>query len=257
MVTGAGRGIGRAIALRLAQEGVRVVVNDLDTEVAQGVVDEVVAGGGEAVAAGGSVAASDACDAMVGAAQDAFGGLDIVVNNAGLTRDKMLHRMADEDWDLVVNVSLRGTFKVCRAAARLLRAGKGEQPAHHRKVVNMASVNGLYGIAGNTNYSAAKAGVIGLTKALAREWASQRINVNAVAPGFIEGTRLTAPREEGDPLGIPGDTLAAIRAQMPLGRGGTPDDVAGVTAFLCCSDADWMTGQVLELSGGLEQIRLV
>jgi 3-oxoacyl-[acyl-carrier protein] reductase len=193
---------------------------------------------------------------MVDAAQDALGGLDVVVNNAGLTRDAMAHRMTDEQWSLVIDVSLRGTFAVCRAAARVLRVPKGTVPDHHRKVVNLASINGLYGIAGNVNYSAAKAGVIGLTKALAREWAPQRINVNAVAPGFIEGTRLTSARDGSTELGIPADVLEGIRAQMPLGRAGTPEDVAGVVAFLASSDADWLTGQVLELSGGREMISL-
>lgn len=248
LVTGAGRGIGRAVALRLAEEGARVVVNDLDEAAAKAVADEV-----DGVAVGGSVAVAAEAEQAVAAAEAAFGGLDIVVNNAGITRDKMLHKMSDADWDLVLDVSLRGCFNVCRAAHRLLRG----QQEHHRKVVNMASINGLYGIAANANYSAAKAGVIGLTKSLAREWARDRINVNAIAPGFIEGTRLTAARGEGDALGIPPDTLDAIRGQMPLGRAGTPEDVAGLCAFLASADADWLTGQVVELSGGLEMIRLV
>lgn len=248
LVTGAGRGIGRAVALRLAEEGARVVVNDLDEAEAKSVAGEI-----DGVAVGGSVAVRADAEQAVAAAEAAFGGLDIVVNNAGTTRDRMLHKMSDEDWDLVLDVSLRGCFNVCRAAHRLLRG----QSDHHRKVVNMASINGLYGIAGNANYSAAKAGVIGLTKSLAREWARDRVNVNAVAPGFIEGTRLTAARGADDALGIPPATLEAIRAQMPLGRAGTPEDVAGLCAFLASADADWLTGQVVELSGGLETIRLV
>ena len=255
LVTGAGAGIGRAIAHRLADDGARVVVNDLDADAAASVVDEL--GEHRATAAIGSVADPNVAAALVDGAEMVFGGLDIVVNNAGVTRDRMLHHMSDEDWDLVLDVSLRGAFNVCRAAARLLRVPKGQEPDRHRKVVNLTSINGLYGIAANANYSAAKAGVIGLTKSLAREWAPQRINVNAVAPGFIEGTRLTSPREEGDPLGIPAEVLDSIRAQMPLGRAGTPDDVAGVVAFLASSDTDWMTGQVLELSGGLEMVRLI
>jgi 3-oxoacyl-[acyl-carrier protein] reductase len=255
IVTGAGAGIGRAIAHRLADEGCTIVVNDLDEEAAARVVEEL--GQDRATPAAGSVAEPSVAEALVDAAERSFGRLDIVVNNAGVTRDRMLHRMSDEDWDLVLDVSLRGTFNVCRAAARLLRPAKGTQPDRHRKIVNMASINGLYGIAANANYSAAKAGVIGLTKSLAREWAPHRVNVNAVAPGFIEGTRLTSPREEGDPLGIPPEVLDDIRAQMPLGRAGTPEDVAGIVAFLASTDADWMTGQVLELSGGLEMVRLI
>jgi 3-oxoacyl-[acyl-carrier protein] reductase len=257
LVTGAGRGIGRAIALRLATEGARVAVNDLDAEVANTVVDDIAAAGGSAVTVLGSVALAADAGRIVDGAAEQLGGLDIVVNNAGVTRDSMIHRMSDEDWDLVVDVSLRGTFNVCRAAAAHLRRGKGEEIPYHRKVVNMASINGLYGIAGNANYSAAKGGVIALTKSLSREWAPQRINVNAIAPGFIEGTRLTAAREEGDALGIPEEVLDRIRAQMPLGRAGTPDDVAGLVAFLASRDADWLTGQVIELSGGREMVELI
>lgn len=257
LVTGAGRGIGRAIALRLAAEGAAVAINDLDGDVAKEVVAAIEQAGGSGAPVTGSVADEADADAMVATAVEALGGLDIVVNNAGVTRDRMLHRMSDEDWDLVVDVSLKGTFHVCRAAAAHLRTSADSPADHHRKVVNLASVNGLYGIAANANYSAAKGGVIALTKALAREWAPQRINVNAVAPGFIEGTRLTSARSEGDALGIPAEVLDRIRAQMPLGRAGTPDDVAGVVAFLASVDADWMTGQVLELSGGREQIELI
>lgn len=257
IVTGAGRGIGRAVAVRLAEEGCNVVVNDLDGDVAQDTVRDITAADGQAVSVTGSVAEPADADTVVTAAEENFGGLDMLVNNAGLTRDAMLHRMSDEAWKMVMEVSLGGAFVMSRAAARLLRTPRGSQSSHHRKVVNLSSINGLYGIAGNANYSAAKAGVIGLTKSLAREWAPQRINVNAIAPGFIEGTRLTAVREEGDDLGIPADVVDDIRKQMPLGRTGTPDDVAGVAAFLLSSDADWLTGQVVELSGGREMISLI
>ena len=219
---------------------------------------EAIAGsGGSAVAAAGSVTEAAATEAMVAAAEDAFGALDIVVNNAGLTADDWLHRMPDSTWDLVVDVCLQGTFNVCRSAARLLRAPKDVPAAHHRKVVNIASINGIYGTAGNTNYSAAKAGVIGLSKALAREWAAQRINVNVIAPGYIEGTRLTAVREEGDPFGIPADVIPGIIAQIPIGRPGTPSDVAALAAFLSSAESDYLTGQVIELHGGLEIIKVV
>ncbi|GIU93486.1 MAG: beta-ketoacyl-ACP reductase [Acidimicrobiia bacterium] len=204
LVTGAGRGIGRAIALRLAGEGAAVVVNDIDREAAEETVERLRAAGGRGVAAEGNVADVAACEAAVAAAEAHFGGLDILVNNAGLTADGWLHKMSDQTWALTYEVMLKGTFQMCRAAAHLLRVAKGVVPTHHRKVVNIASINGIYGVAGNTNYSAAKAGVIGLTKALAREWAPQQINVNAVAPGFIEGTRLTAVRGEGEVLGNPG-----------------------------------------------------
>jgi 3-oxoacyl-[acyl-carrier protein] reductase len=256
LVTGAGRGIGRAIALGLAAGGAHVVVQDLDEEVAKSVVDEVEASGGRAALAVGSVADSEVTDKMVEVAEKQFGGLDILVNNAGLTHDKMLHRMTDEDWDRVCDVVLRGTFNACRSASRLMRVGRGVVPEHHRKVVNIASINGIYGTAGNVNYSAAKAGVIGLTKALAREWGPQHINVNAIAPGYIEGTRLTAVRADGEMMGIPAGMTEGILRSIPIGRAGTPEDVAELASFLCSPQADYLTGQVIELHGGLEIIHL-
>ena len=165
----------------------------------------------------------------------------------------MLHRMTDDEWDLVLDVSLRGTFNVCRSASRLLRS---REAAHNRKVVNMASVNGIYGVAGQRQLLGGEGGVIGLTKALAREWARQRINVNAVAPGYIEGTRLTSARGEGEQLGIPGEVVEKIRALVPIGRPGTPEDVAASVAFLCAPDSDYITGQILEIHGGMEIVQL-
>lgn len=256
LVTGAGRGIGRAIALRLASGGARVVVQDRDEAVAAGVVDEIESAGGHAAAAGGSVAESRATDAMVEVAERRFGGLDLLVNNAGLTHDKTLHRMTDADWDAVVDVVLRGTFNACRSAARLMRVAYGVSAPYHRKVVNITSINGVYGVAGNANYSASKAGVIGLTKSLAREWGPQHINVNAVAPGFIEGTRLTRAREDGDTMGIPEDIIPRVVSNIPIGRAGTPDDVADLVAFLCGAHSDYLTGQIIELHGGLEIISI-
>ena len=257
VVTGAGRGIGRAIAHRLASEGAAVVVNDLDVDVAEAVAADLNGVGGGAVAAPGSIADDDVCVAVAAKTEEAFGRLDVLVNNAGLTADGWLHRMTDETWSLAIDVMLNGTFQMCRAAARMLRIPKGGRFTHNRKIVNIASINGIYGVAGNTNYSSAKAGVIGLTKSLAREWAHQRINVNAIAPGFIEGTRLTAVRAEGDPFGIPADTLAQIAKSIPIGRGGHPDDVAAAVAFLSSEDADYITGQVLEVHGGREIIEVV
>ena len=250
LVTGAGRGIGAAIAGRLVSEGASVLVNDVDVDAAA----EVAAGLGEhAAAIGGSVARPEDAEAMVAQVQERFGPLDILVNNAGLTRDGMLHRMTDEAWDTVLDVILRGAFNLCRAAAPMLR----RDTPYHRKVVNITSINGIYGTVANANYSSAKAGLIGLTKTLAREWGPRRVNVNAVAPGFIEGTRLTAVRDEETGLGIPPDVLDGIVAQIPVGRAGTGDDVAGLTAFLASSDADYLTGQVVELHGGLEIVRVV
>ncbi len=257
LVTGAGRSIGRAIATRLAAEGCKVVVNDLDEDVAIDTVDALIAAGGSAVVAAGSVANSADTDAMVNAAQEAFGGLDIVINNAGLTSDAWAHRMTDDTWNLVLDVCLGGTFNVCRSAARLLRSPKDAPATYHRKVVNMTSVNGIYGTAGNSNYSAAKAGVIGLTKALSREWAPQKVNVNAIAPGYIKGTRLSGPRDEESGFGIDADMIPMVEAQIPIGRPGVPEDIAALTAFLSSSESDFITGQIIEAHGGLEIIKVV
>ena len=244
LVTGAGQGIGRSIALRLATEGASVVINDILPEACADAVDAVIAIGAQATAAPGSVTDPNATDGVVAAAKEAYGTLDILVNNAGITRDQPIHRMTDDDWRLVQEVALWGSFYMCRSASRLLRGGREAPPDHHRKVVNMSSSVGIYGAAGTVNYSAAKAGVIGLTKALAREWARYRVNVNAVAPGLIAGTQMAAAK--------PPELIARVEAQVPLGRAGTPEDVAAAVAFLASSDSDYITGQVLELHGGLE-----
>jgi 3-oxoacyl-[acyl-carrier protein] reductase len=241
LVTGAGSGIGRGIAHRLAAAGAAVAVNDAVPEAAEAVVAEIEAGGGRAAAAPGSVAGAGSAAAIVAAAEEALGPLDILVNNAGVTRDGWVHRMGDDEWRLVEDVVLFGTFCMCRAAAPALR--RRDAP-HHRKVVNIASAAGVYGYAGTVNYSAAKAGVIGLTKALAREWAGLRVNVNAIAPGLIVNTRITE--------GKPPELMAKIEAAIPLGRPGEPADVAALVQFLASSDADYVTGQVVELHGGLE-----
>jgi 3-oxoacyl-[acyl-carrier protein] reductase len=225
LVTGAAGGIGRAIVARLAAEGAVVVANDL--------VEADVEGAASFVR--GSV--SEDAAAIVGGVGDR---LDILVNNAGVVRDAPIHRMSDDDWRLVHDVGLYGAFAMSRAAAALLR----EPADHHRKVVNMASNVALHGAPGTTNYAAAKAGLIGFTRSLAREWARRRVNVNAVAPGLIGGTAMTSAK--------PAELIERVAAQIPLGRAGTPEDVAAAVAFLASSDSDFMTGQVLELSGGLE-----
>jgi 3-oxoacyl-[acyl-carrier protein] reductase len=243
LVTGAGSGIGRAIALELAARGAALVVNDLAADSAERVVVEIgERGATRAVAAVGSVGSASETDEVVAAAEAAFGGLDILVNNAGLTQDAWIHRMTDAQWDSVADVVLRGSFFMCRSAARLLRPAA----PHHRKVINIASIAGVYGAAGTANYSAAKAGVIGLTKSLAREWAPARINVNAVAPGLVTNTRLADAMPEG--------LLDRMVDLTPIGRAGVPEDVAAAVAFLASSDADFITGQVIELHGGLELI---
>jgi 3-oxoacyl-[acyl-carrier protein] reductase len=257
LVTGAGRGIGAAIATRLAADGAAVVINDVDRVPADEVRSAITAAGGEAVVAVGDVAAAGGADRLVADVLDAYGTLDVLVNNAGITRDAMVHRMTDDQWDAVLGVNLTGAFRLCRAAYPVLRGDRDAPPTHHRKVVNIASINGIYGTVANANYSAAKAGLIGLTKTLAREWGRARINVNAVAPGYIAGTRLTAARGEDDVSGIPPAIIDRIEASIPIGRGGTPADVAGCVAFLAGPDSDYLTGQVIELHGGLEFIQVV
>jgi 3-oxoacyl-[acyl-carrier protein] reductase len=205
LVTGAGGGIGLAIATRLAADGARVIVNDRDTEACSRAAAAL-----DGVPAPGDVTSPDDMAAVVALTDR----LDSVVNNAGVTRDAPIHRMTDSDWNLVHDVALKGAFNVLRAAAPLLRA-----PAeHHRKVVNVSSAVALYGAPGAANYCAAKAGLIGLTKALSREWARYRVNVNAVAPGLIAGTGLT--------LAKPQDLIERVAENIPLGRAGTPEDVA-------------------------------
>jgi 3-oxoacyl-[acyl-carrier protein] reductase len=231
LVTGAASGIGYAIAGRLVAEGASVLVNDRDPDACARAAAEL----------GGVPAVADVTDpAAVDAAVALTDRLDIVVNNAGVTRDAPIHRMTDEDWRIVHDVALRGAFNVSRSAARLLRA----EADHHRKLINITSGVAIYGAPGAANYCAAKAGLIGLTKALSREWARHRINVNAVAPGLISGTGLTEAK--------PQDLIARVAANIPLGRAGTPEDVAATVAYLASSDSDYMTGQVLELHGGAE-----
>lgn len=256
IVTGAGRGIGAAIASRLAADGAAVVVNDIDQAPADEVVQSLIGRGDRATTVVADVSIPGGADDLVATAVEQYGRLDVVVNNAGITRDAMVHRMTDEQWSSVLDVNLTGVFRLCRAALPALRQ-RDEGDTAHRKVVNITSINGIYGTVANANYSAAKAGLIGLTKTLAREWGRHRINVNAAAPGYIAGTRLTAPRGDGDVSGIPPDVIERIERTIPIGRGGTPDDVAACVSFLADADSDYITGQVIELHGGLEFIQVV
>jgi len=237
LVTGGSRGIGREVCLRLASEGVAVAVNYNTGEAEAGeVVAAAQAQGVQAVALKGSVASAAEADALVDGAVKALGGLDILVNNAGITRDNLLMRMSEEDWDAVLDTNLKGAFLCTKAAVRtMLRQRSG-------RIVNMSSVVALTGNAGQANYTAAKAGLIGFTKTIAREVASRGITVNAIAPGFI-ATRMV------DALGD--DLKGRILERIPLARFGSTADVAACVAFLASDDASYITGQVLSVDGGL------
>lgn len=236
LVTGGAQGIGRAIALALAREGAQVAISDINLEKAQETCREIEALGRKALAVGGSVADAKAAEAMVEKTVEAFGGLDILVNNAGITRDGILLRMKEEDWDLVLDVNLKGAFHCAKASLRpLIKRGRG-------KIINIASVTGQMGNAGQANYAASKAGLIGLTKSVAREYASRNIQVNAVAPGFIDTAMSQAiPQKEREML---------IKA-IPMERLGTPEDIAEAVLFLASPASDYITGQVLNVNGGM------
>ena len=237
LVTGASRGIGRATALELAASGAAVVVNYRSgAEAAEAVAQEIVAAGGRASAVQGDVADGAASDRLVKAATDTYGSLDILVNNAGITRDNLLLRMKDDEWDAVLNTNLRGDYLISKAALRpMIRARRG-------RIINISSVVGLMGNAGQANYAAAKAGLIGFTKSLAREVASRNITANVVAPGFVE-TDMVATLDDATREGI----LGAI----PLARLGEARDIARVIVFLASDAAAYVTGQTLAVDGGM------
>ena len=266
LITGSGRGIGRAIALKLAAEGARLVVNDLDEAPAHEVVEAIRSAGGQAVACVGSVAATDFAERFIGTAVNEFKGLDIIVNNAGYTWDNVVQKMTDEQWYAMMDVHLTAPFRILRAAQPVMRAlAKQEKQAGVsvvRKVVNISSVAGLFGNAGQTNYSTAKAGIVGMTQTLAKEWGRMNVTVNCVAYGFIK-TRLTVSADSDATANIDGreikvgvnpDLMAAMERMIPLGRGGTPDEAAGAVYLLCIPESDYVSGQTLMCSGGLTGI---
>ena len=266
LITGSGRGIGRSIALKLASEGASVVVNDLDEAPALETVDAIRAMGGRAVACVGSVTAPDFAERFIGTAVSEFKGLDIIVNNAGYTWDNVVQKMTDEQWYSILDVHLTAPFRILRAAQPVIRAlAKQEKEAGKSvmcKVVNISSVAGLFGNAGQTNYSTAKAGIIGMTQTLAKEWGRMNVTVNCVAYGFIK-TRLTVTADgeataniDGRELkiGVNPDLMAAMERSIPLGRGGTPDEAAGAVYLLCIPESDYVSGQTLMCSGGLTGI---
>jgi 3-oxoacyl-[acyl-carrier protein] reductase len=265
IVTGSGRGIGREIALRLARDGAKVVVNDIDEAPAADTIAAIRAAGSDAVACTGDVAAPDFGERIVRTAVEAFGDAHIVVNNAGYTWDSVIQKMSDEQWDAILDVHLKAPFRILRAFfAHLKPAAEREAKEGRRvvrKVVNISSTSGVNGNAGQSNYSAAKAGINGLTRTLAKEWGRYAVTVNSVAFGYIQ-TRLTQPLQEGDSgtievqgrevkIGVQAGRIAALSQMIPLGRGGTPQEAAGSVYLFCSPDSDYVSGQTLVVNGGL------
>jgi 3-oxoacyl-[acyl-carrier protein] reductase len=259
IVTGSARGIGRATAELLAEQGARVLINDLDGDVAEQAASEIA---GDTAVFGGDLTQPGIPDQLVQKAIDEFGQIDIIVNNAGYTWDGVAHKMTDEQFQAMLEIHTVVPFRVIRAAAPHLREPakkeRDEGREVFRKIVNVSSISGTMGNAGQVNYSAAKAGVVGLTKTLAKEWGGFKINVNAVAFGFVE-TRLTASKEEGGKieiegkeidLGIPEQMRQLAAAIIPLGRPASPEEAAGPVFFLCSPWADYVHGQVLNVTGG-------
>jgi 3-oxoacyl-[acyl-carrier protein] reductase len=256
VITGSGRGIGRATAELLAREGAAVVVNDVDPDPANEAAQAIKEAGGQAMVSTDNTVNLDEAKRMFEAAANEFGKVDIVVNNAGITRDKMFHKLDDETWDFVLNVNVRTALHTTQAAMPYLRdAAKAEmqahgKPAYHRKVTFTASTAALLGNAGQANYTAAKGAIISLTRTLARELGPFHINVNAVAPGFIE-TRLTQAKQEGDDLGVPEANRGMALLLIALGYYGQPEDVAKAHLFLASEDADYISGVILPVSGAM------
>ena len=263
VITGSGRGIGRAIAIKLAEEGARLVINDLDAGPAQETVDAIKAMGGAAVACTGSVTAPEFGERLIGAAMDSYQGLDIIVNNAGYTWDNVIQKMTDEQWYAIMDCHLTAPFRILRAAQPAIRAlskAEMEQGVRKvRKIVNISSMAGVFGNVGQANYSAAKAGVMGLTQALAKEWGRMNVTVNCIAFGLIR-TRLTSSAADGAVANIDGrdikvgvnpGLLSQLEQTIPLGRGGTPEEAAGSVYLFCIPESDYVSGQTLICSGGL------
>ncbi len=262
IVTGAGRGIGRAVAEMMSENGASVVVNDLDEKVAGESVDAIRARGGKAEVCAGSVTDAALAGRLVETAIGSFGTFDIIVNNAGYTHDGMIHKMSDEQWQAMLDCHLTAPFRILREAGRHWREWAKAESANGtpkpRKVVNVSSTSGVAGNAGQVNYAAGKMGIVGVTKTLAKEWGRLGVCVNAVAYGFIE-TRLTAAKDRSTKttvdgneieIGIPEQMREAAIARIPLGRPGSPREAAGPVLFLASPLADYVTGHVVLVTGG-------
>ncbi len=263
LVTGAGRGIGLRLVHRLASEGARVLVNDLDGEEAEAAVRSLRDAGGTAAAYPGSVTNEDFPRGFIAAALQQFGDIHIVVNNAGYIWNAPLHKISDEQWDAIQDVHLRAPFRILRELRGFLDVRVGEERKAgvviHRKVVNVSSVSATGGAAGQANYAAAKAGLLGLTRSLAKEWGPLAVNVNCVAFGYIE-TRLTQEisgetavmiKGQARRVGLTRPIIEATIERIALGRAGTADEGAGGIMLFCLPESDYVTGQILEVSGGL------
>ena len=264
LITGSGRGIGRELALMLAKDGAHIVVNDLDIDPANQTVADIIGMGGKAVACTGSVTDDDFADRFINTALDTFGGLDIIVNNAGYTWDNVIQKMGDDQWQAILDCHLTAPFRILRAAQphikRLFLEDKEKGITNFRKVVNISSTSGINGIAGQINYATAKAGVVGMAKTMAKEWGRYNVNVNAVGFGLIK-TRLTdADAEKAEStIDIQGNTIKvgvnsavfeSAKTMIPLGRPGTPEEAAGAIYMFCIPESNYVTGQILMCHGG-------
>lgn len=262
IVTGSGRGIGKSIAKLFSEHGASVVINDIDADVAEATAKEIKDAGGKAVVCAGSVTDVEFPDRLCETTAKAFGGIDIIVNNAGYTWDSVVQNMTDEQWYAMLDVHLTAPFRIIRAATPYMREVAKQEIAEgkrvHRKIVNVSSTSGVAGNAGQVNYSAGKMGIVGVTKTMAKEWGRFNINVNAVAYGFIE-TRLTQAKEKQETieragkkveLGIPDAMRQMAQQFIPLGRAGTPDEAAGPVLFLASPLSDYITGSVILVTGG-------
>lgn len=263
LITGSGRGIGREAAEMFAAEGGKIVVSDLDPEPANETVERIKSAGGEAVAVVGDISAPDFPGQFVGAALDNFGGIDVIVNNAGYTWDAVIQKMTDEQWEKIMAVHITAPFRILREAAPFIKETAKKEIAagiqNMRKIVNVSSTSGTDGNAGQVNYSTAKSGIMGMTKSLAKEWGRYNVNVNCVAFSWIE-TRLTEVKDGSKQIqvdgrdievGVPSARLESLKAAIPLGRPGTAEEAARSILIFASPLSDWISGQVLKVNGGV------